>query len=82
MKSSLFFCLACAQLAGGASATMVGNLRCEYHKDPLGIDATTPGLSWVVESNRRGEVQTAYQILVASSPQALTRNLGDLWDSG
>jgi len=82
MTKSLLFCLACAQLAGGVSAATVHNLRCEYLKDPLGIDATKPGLSWVIKSGQRGEVQTAYQVLVASSPQALAKNRGDIWDSG
>jgi hypothetical protein len=82
MRASLFFCLASAQFASGLSAATVNSLRCEYLKDPLGIDAVHPGLSWVIESSRRGEVQTAYQILVASSPQALAKNRGDLWGSG
>ena len=82
MVKPWLLCLACAQLAGGASAASVDTLRCEYLKDPLGIDATRPGLSWGIESDQRGEVQTAYQVLVASSPQALAGNCGNLWDSG
>jgi len=64
------------------SASNVTNLRCEYLTDPLGIDATQPRLSWVIESDRRGERQTAYQILVASSDELLKNDMGDLWDSG
>ncbi|MGO8699857.1 MAG: family 78 glycoside hydrolase catalytic domain [Limisphaerales bacterium] len=60
----------------------VENLRCEYLVNPLGIDATHPRLSWVIHSGRRGEKQTAYQILVASSEQLLGQDKGDLWDSG
>ncbi len=60
----------------------VKHLRCEYLVNPIGIDAETPRLSWTLESRQRGEKQTAYQILVASSPQALKRDQGDLWDSG
>jgi alpha-L-rhamnosidase len=58
------------------------NLRCEYLNDPLGIDAASPRLSWIVASSRRGEKQTAYQILAASSAELLDRNIADLWDSG
>ena len=58
------------------------NLRCEYLADPLGLDATSPRLSWIVSSSKRGEKQTAYQILVASSVKLLRQNSGDLWDSG
>jgi hypothetical protein len=57
-------------------------LRCEYRVDPLGIDEIAPRLSWQVESNLRGDRQTAFQVLVASTPELLDHNQGDLWDSG
>ena len=47
------------------------NLRCEYLADPSGIDAAKPRVSWILDSDRRGEMQTAYQIIVASSPKLL-----------
>ncbi len=61
--------------------TPVG-LTCEYAVNPLGIDASRPRFSWVLESNRRGQMQAAYQILVAGSQRKLESNLGDKWDSG
>ena len=63
----------------GLSST---GLRCEYQVDPLGIDAPRPRLSWIVTSAERGQRQIAYQVLVASSDDALKRDQGDLWDSG
>ena len=57
-------------------------LRCEYHADPMGIDCRKPRLSWIVESKARGQKQTAYRVLVAGSEETLTRDEGDLWDSG
>ena len=36
----------------------------------------------ILASPARGAAQTAWQILVASSPAALAENRGDLWDSG
>ena len=71
-------------LCGGTilSAAEVNTLRCEYRTNPLGIDIRSPRLSWVIESDRRGEMQTAYQMLVASSPDLLRQDKGDLWDSG
>ncbi len=70
-------------LAGMCSAAVVTeNLRCEYLTNPLGIDATSPRLSWIITSTRRGEMQSAYQVLVASSPKLLKEDKGDLWDSG
>jgi alpha-L-rhamnosidase len=63
-------------------ATDVANLRCEYRENPLGIDLPKPRLSWIIESTDRGERQTAYQVLVASSEHVLKKDTGDLWDSG
>jgi alpha-L-rhamnosidase len=50
--------------------------------DPLGIDVARPRLSWELTSRRRGERQTAYQIRVSGSPDALKTGRGLLWDSG
>jgi len=60
------------------------DLRCEYRVNPIGIDNVTPRLSWkIIDANKtRGQKQTAYQILVASSLKALNNNNGDIWDSG
>jgi alpha-L-rhamnosidase len=70
-------------LAGLCPASVATkDLRCEYLADPLGIDAGRPRLSWILVSNQRGEKQTAYQLLVASTPTMLSRDKGDLWDSG
>ena len=60
----------------------VTQLRCEYLVDPLGVDVAKPRLSWVLESDIRGQKQTAYRILVASSRAALADERGDVWDSG
>ena len=68
-----------------AWAIGVGQLRCEYLKDPLGIDAPQPRLSWILKADNtaaRGEGQSAYQIVVARNLNELEANQGDLWDSG
>ena len=68
-----------------ASAVAVGQLRCEYLKDPLGIDTPQPRLSWILRADKgsaRGHAQTGYQILVARNRNELEANQGDLWDSG
>ena len=65
-----------------SSDMTITNLTCEHLCDPLGIDVTMPRLSWILASSARGQVQTAYQILVASSPAALAKDEGDLWNSG
>jgi alpha-L-rhamnosidase len=71
--------LSCLPAAFAADLT---NLRCEYLVDPLGIDVEKPRLSWVIESGKRGERQTAFQVMVASTPELLAKDQGDLWDSG
>jgi hypothetical protein len=45
-------------------STHVEDLRCEYLIEPMGVDALNPRLSWIIVSDRRGEKQTAYQVLV------------------
>jgi len=78
-------CLALMMLVLGsvhAADLAVTNLRCEYDEHPLGVDVPHPRLSWKLASATRGQRQTAYRILVASSPKKLARYQGDLWDSG
>jgi alpha-L-rhamnosidase len=57
-------------------------LKCEYRVDPLGIDERVPRLSWALESEGRGQVQSAYRILVARSEKDLESEEDLLWDSG
>lgn len=64
------------------SEMRVTGLRCEYLVDPVGIGEPQPRLSWVLESARRGQKQSAYRVLVSSSREKLGRDEGDLWDSG
>ncbi len=56
-------------------------LRCEYLVNPQGIDILKPRLSWQLESGTRGQKQTAYHVLIASSPEKLVKENGDFWDS-
>jgi alpha-L-rhamnosidase len=49
---------------------------------PLGVDDAQPRLSWRIEGNEPGLAQTAYRILVATSPSLLEEGKADLWDSG
>ena len=82
MKLVLSVAVVLSMLAVDAVALEANHLRCEYRTNPLGIDAPQPRLSWVLQSDARGQQQTAYQVVVASSEKLLKRNTGDLWDSG
>ena len=75
-------------IAVALQAAEVNNLRYDYTQNskgtngPVGVDDTQPQLSWIVTSSERGDVQSAYQVLVASSPELLAKDQGDVWDSG
>ncbi|MCH4551652.1 glycoside hydrolase family 78 protein [Aestuariibaculum lutulentum] len=60
----------------------LNNLQCEMLTNPLGIDVVQPRLSWQLDTDAFQVQQTAYHILVASSPEKLANNEADLWDSG
>jgi alpha-L-rhamnosidase len=66
------------------AAVMVSGLQCEYLTDPLGIDVQTPRFSWKLSDadHARGQKQTGYRVLVASSPGLLEEGRADIWDSG
>lgn len=71
-----------ATAAESHSDLCIVDQRCEYVREPLGIDEPFPRLSWILQSDERGQKQTAYQVLVASGPELLAKDNGDLWDSG
>jgi len=54
-------------------------LRCEYLVHAMGVDVASPRLFWRLEHSERGARQTAYQVLVSTTPSV---SAGDQWDSG
>jgi alpha-L-rhamnosidase len=58
------------------------NLRCEYLRNPQGIDVREPRFAWVLGHTERGQKQSAYQVLVASSAEHGAGDKADVWDSG
>ncbi len=68
--------------ADDTSALTPVGLRCEYLQNPIGIDEVHPRLSWRVESEQRGQSQSAYQIIVAATAEGLSDDAGSRWDSG
>jgi alpha-L-rhamnosidase len=55
------------------------DLRVEYLVNPLGVDVQKPRFFWKNDHPERGQKQTAFQLIVSSSPEA---SKPDLWDSG
>lgn len=80
------FALFAATLSGSlpalAATAAVGGLRCEFLGNPQGIDTSQPRLNWVLNTSARGQKQTAYQVLVASTRANLQPGSADLWDTG
>ncbi|MGH1565555.1 family 78 glycoside hydrolase catalytic domain [Mumia sp. DW29H23] len=64
------------------SPLRVGDLEVENQVSPLGVDATSPRLSWVLASDVRDQAQSAYEVEVASTAARLDAGDADLWDSG
>ena len=69
-------------VACNESSVILTKLTCEYLENPSGIDVLNPRLSWQLKSDQRGQKQTVYRVLVASSREKLDKNVGDLWDTG
>ncbi len=65
-----------------ASPVRVTHLEADLAVNPLGVDDPRPRLGWRLASEARAQRQTAWQVLVASSPEKLAAGEGDLWDSG
>ena len=77
----LTFMLALTSAAGQPTSSITPlQLRCDYAKNPLGVDSSPPRLFWQLAGGGRGLFQSAYQILVASKAEILAQDQGDLWD--
>ncbi|GAA1374690.1 alpha-L-rhamnosidase [Streptomyces beijiangensis] len=71
---------AAAEKHEGASALRFTTPTAEYVQQPLGLDAAHPRLSWPMASDAPGQLQSAYQLRVASTAAGLSHP--DVWDSG
>lgn len=71
-------------LASSSPSMIPVDLRCEFRREPLGVDDEQPRLSWALDAvgDAKNLKQTTYRILVASSKDLLRRDRGDCWDSG
>ncbi len=57
-------------------------LRCNYRVNPMGIETLTPNFSWQIATHEQNWLQSAYQIVVATTPEALTEKNYNVWNSG
>ncbi|WPJ97275.1 alpha-L-rhamnosidase C-terminal domain-containing protein [Coraliomargarita algicola] len=75
----MVFSVASALAADAPTGLMTELL--EYPEQTV-ITDTLPEFTWIVNDQDRDEVQTAYQILVATSESNLVAGSADIWDSG
>lgn len=80
-KMLVFFWLFLLSLRLFAQDIKVARLSCSYRDNPIGIDFVSPALSWKLQSSGHNVMQSAYQILVASTSAQLNQNVGDIWDT-
>lgn len=88
MKSSAFLIaslfIICNSCLSAPGVIKPERLTCEDLKNPSVIDVQNPRLSWINTDPAftRNQSQTAWQIMVASSTDALMKDNPDLWNSG
>jgi alpha-L-rhamnosidase len=84
---SLVLLVVLGQAAGAQPRSLltVDHLRWDGRENPLGFIQFEPRLSWVVRAPSgaasRGQRQTAYRVLVATSVDKLLEGKADVWDS-
>lgn len=71
-----------AVAAPSSPRAAVEGLTVEHRTNPLGVDAEHPRFGWRMTSPVRGRRQSAYRILVATTPDRLTPSHADIWNSG
>jgi hypothetical protein len=81
---SLFAIVLIAANCSQKKSVEAGDLQCESQTEPIGIDVPAPRFNWQLSDpgHVRGQAQTAYHILAASSPGKLTEAGADVWNSG
>ncbi len=50
----------------------INDIRIEYLHNPMGLDTRTPEISWKLASDRQGDRQTAYQLVVSTADRLKT----------
>jgi alpha-L-rhamnosidase len=69
-------------LSAASFAQKPSFLRCEYLIEPLGVDASSPRLTWLLDDARHAAIQTAYRIIVSTDYDDIEAGIGNVWDTG
>ena len=79
---SLFFIMFLTGCSNKANSTLsVNQIKCTGYVNPVGT-VKIPDFSWILKSDERGQIQTAYQIIIGSDSAIVKKGKGDIWDSG
>ena len=60
----------------------IENLKCEYLRNPIGIDAANPRLSWQMKAVVQGASQKAFHVFVGTDSSKVAIGKGNIWESG
>jgi len=71
-----------AILASSLHAHTVTGLQVEHRINPVGLDDRHPRFQWRLAGETPGLAQSAYQIIVITAAESISKDIGDLWDSG
>lgn len=57
-------------------------LRCEYLENPIGVDVSSPRLTWNIAGCKNAVSQKAYKIVAGTDSTAVAAGKGNVWESG
>lgn len=77
-----FTILSVGRCANARPSTAPIRLSCDSMQNPLGIDNRQPRLSWQMPAIGRDVRQSAYEILVSTTPNFVAGTKPNVWDSG
>ncbi|MFD1255441.1 family 78 glycoside hydrolase catalytic domain [Mucilaginibacter terrae] len=60
----------------------ITQITVDYSVAPINVNHASPGISWILSSNKNNQYQAAYQVLIATSVGMLKQGKADVWDSG
>jgi len=83
-KTGFFFFVIIVLLISNNTFAQINfeSLKCEYLKNPIGIDKETPRFIWHVMAENPGFEQKAYQIFVGIDSVEVENGKGNVWESG
>ena len=80
LNSTILICAILFINSVSSQVIIINKILCENRINPIGIDVSSPRLSWILESAKRNTSQSAYQVQVYTSKTIDKNDL--IWDSG